>query len=142
MLRICVDLCFLIAMSRLCPCTSKLPFDRCCGPFLEGKRLPETAAQLMRSRFSAYAMAKIDYLLQTTIQEKRKEENREELLEYCQNASFISLKILETAAGGKNDTEGMVRFHASIQVNGKRTLHSERSTFLREEGRWVYADGV
>ncbi len=33
-----------------------------------------------------------------------------------------------------------MRFHASLMVNGKRTLHSETSQFHRENGAWVYAE--
>ena len=53
-------------MSRPCPCTSKKPYDRCCGPYHSGGKVPETAEQLMRSRFSAYALGKADYLRTTT----------------------------------------------------------------------------
>ncbi len=127
-------------MSRPCPCQSKKTYDRCCEPFHVGKAVPETCEKLMRSRFSAYALAKVDYLLATTAQAKREGENREELLDYCLSVKCVSLKVLE-AKGGAGDAEGVVRFHASLSVNGKRHLHSERSTFIREEGRWVYLDG-
>ena len=128
-------------MSRLCPCTSKLPFEKCCQPFIDGKKLPETAAKLMRSRFTAYALGKVDYLIQTTVAAKRGEIDREELKAYCATVSCVSLKILATEAGGAGDDTGVVRFHASLQHDGKRTLHSERSTFLKEEGAWRYEDG-
>jgi len=128
-------------MSRPCPCTSKLPYDKCCQPFIEGKRLPETAAKLMRSRFTAYALAKVDYLIQTTVEAKRGEIDREELKSYCATVSCISLKIVATEAGGPGDEIGVVKFHASLQHGGKRSLHIERSTFLREDGAWRYEDG-
>lgn len=128
-------------MSRPCPCTSKLTYDKCCQPFIEGKRLPETAAKLMRSRFTAYALGKVDYLIETTVAAKRAEIDREELKAYCATVACVSLKILATEAGGPGDDTGMVKFHASLQHDGKRTLHAERSTFLREEGAWRYEDG-
>ena len=127
-------------MSRPCPCQSKKTFDKCCEPFIEGKKLPETCEQLMRSRFSAYALAKVDYLLATTAEAKRNEENRQELLDYCHSVRCVNLKVLK-AQGGAGDEQGLVHFHASLQVNGKRHLHSEKSTFAREGGRWVYVDG-
>lgn len=129
-------------MSRLCPCTSKKPYDRCCGPFHAGAAAPETAEQLMRSRFSAYAMAKVDYLIATRPEAKRAEENREELAEYCKSVSCVSLKIVSKDKGGKADDTGVVTFHASIQTQGRRSLHIETSTFERENGKWVYVDGV
>lgn len=129
-------------MSRPCPCTSKQSYDRCCGPYHAGSRLPETAEQLMRSRFSAYALGKADYLIATRPEAKRPEENREELAAYCKSVQAVSLKIVGKEKGGKNDDTGLVTFHASLQSNGRRTLHIETSTFARENGRWVYVDGV
>lgn len=129
-------------MSRPCPCTSKKPYDRCCGPFHSGAVAPETAELLMRSRFSAYALGKADYLIATRPEAKRADENREELATYCKSVSCVSLKIVGREQGGKNDDTGIVTFHASLQSNGRRTLHIETSTFARENGKWVYVDGV
>jgi SEC-C motif domain protein len=129
-------------MSRPCPCTSKKPYDRCCGPFLAGTALPDTAEQLMRSRFSAYALGKVDYLIATRPEARRAEENREELAQYCKSVSCVGLKIVGKEKGGLADDTGLVTFHASIQANGRRSLHIETSTFARENGRWVYVDGV
>jgi len=128
-------------MSRPCPCTSKLTYDKCCEPFLTGKALPESAEKLMRSRFTAYAMKRADYLIETTAPEKRAELDQEDLGRYCRAVTCISLKILSRQAGGPKDETGVVIFHASLQINGKRMLHRERSTFRREEGRWFYVDG-
>ncbi|MDP1832710.1 MAG: YchJ family metal-binding protein [Geothrix sp.] len=129
-------------MSRPCPCTSKKPYDRCCGPFHAGAALPETAELLMRSRFSAYALGKADYLIATRPEARRAEENREELANYCKSVQAVGLKIVGKEKGGKDDDTGLVTFHASLQANGRRTLHIETSTFVREHGRWVYVDGV
>jgi SEC-C motif-containing protein len=128
-------------MSRLCPCTSKATLDRCCGPYLSGARLPESAELLMRSRFSAYALGKVDYLIQTTSLAGRDALDREELKTYCRNIRCVGLKILAREAGGPGDETGTVKFHASLQVNGKRHLHVELSRFVREEGCWRYVDG-
>lgn len=129
-------------MSRPCPCTSKKPYDRCCGPFHAGAAAPDTAEQLMRSRFSAYALGKLDYLINTRPEAKRPEENRQELAEYCKAVSCVGLRIVGKEKGSKDDDTGIVTFHASIQTNGRRSLHIETSSFVRENGKWVYVDGV
>ena len=129
-------------MSRPCPCTSKKPYDRCCGPFIAGTALPDTAEQLMRSRFSAYALGKVEYLIQTRPEAKRAEEDREELKVYCKSVSCVGLKIVAKEKGAKGDETGVVTFHASLQANGHRSLHIETSNFERENGRWVYVDGI
>lgn len=128
-------------MSRPCPCGLKATYDRCCGLYVEGKSQPATAELLMRSRFTAYALAKADYLIATTAAEKRGELDREELKGYCKTVRCVSLKVVSKEQGGPGDETGIVTFHASLQVNGKRHLHIEKSQFVREEGRWMYVDG-
>lgn len=128
-------------MSRLCPCTSKLTFSACCEPYLTGRKVPETPEKLMRSRFSAYATRKVDYLLATTAEAERSKLDPQELAGYCKAVSCISLKVIKAEGGGPGDAEGTVLFHASLQINGKRMLHRELSRFARENGCWVYVDG-
>ena len=128
-------------MSRPCPCASKLTFDRCCEPYLDGKKIPDTAEKLMRSRFSAYALGRADSLAATTAAAEREKLDVEELARYCRAVRCISMKVLGTKAGGPGDETGEVVFHAKLLINGKRMLHWERSRFVREEGRWAYLDG-
>ncbi len=128
-------------MSRPCPCFSKATLDRCCGPFLSGKAFPDSATKLMRSRFSAYALGKVDYLIDTTAEAERAGLDRAELEAYCRSIRCVGLKIISAEQGGPQDDAGTVKFHASLQVNGKRHLHVELSRFVREEGRWRYVDG-
>lgn len=128
-------------MSRPCPCTSGKLYDRCCGPFIAGTATPATAEQLMRSRFSAYALGKVDYLIATRCAARRPDENREELVQYCKAVRCVGLKIAAKQKGGPEDSEGVVTFHASLQAQGRRSLHIETSTFAREDGKWVYVDG-
>lgn len=128
-------------MSRPCPCSSKLTYDKCCEPYLLGKKCPDTPEKLMRSRFTAYAMKRADYLIATTAEQERKALDQDELLHYCRSVTCITLKILKTEGGGAQEEKGTVLFHASLQINGKRMLHRELSRFVRENGRWVYVDG-
>ena len=48
-----------------CPCGSGKTYDECCEPFIRGKAFPETAEQLMRSRYSAYTLQEIPYITDT-----------------------------------------------------------------------------
>lgn len=128
-------------MSRLCPCSSKQTYDKCCEPYLLGKKYPDTPEKLMRSRFTAYAMYRADYLMATTAEKEREALDPAELSRYCRSVKCIALKILKTDGGGAQEERGTVLFHASLQVNGKRVLHRELSQFVRENGRWVYVDG-
>ncbi len=128
-------------MSRPCPCQSKKTYDACCRPYHDGKKAAESAAQLMRTRYAAYALAKVDYLMRTTEASERAKLDPQELAGYCRSVKCVSLKVVSSEAGGPEDSEGLVTFHASLQVNGKRHLHIEKSRFVREGGQWVYVDG-
>lgn len=55
-----------VADATACPCCSGRKLDACCGPFVGGSSLPETAEQLMRSRFAAYVLKKAEYIVETT----------------------------------------------------------------------------
>jgi SEC-C motif-containing protein len=95
----------------------------------------------MRSRFAAYSEARVDYIVQTTVEGKRQEINVEELKQQCKNFRYLGLKILKTELGGKSDETGTVLFHASLQIGKSRRLHRELSSFVKDGGRWVYVDG-
>lgn len=48
-----------------CPCKSGKRYADCCEPFITRINLPETPEQLMRSRYTAYSQANIDYIMGT-----------------------------------------------------------------------------
>jgi len=52
--------------TQLCVCDSGKPFDQCCQPFLTKSDYARTPKQLMRSRYSAFALGGHgEYLLDT-----------------------------------------------------------------------------
>ncbi|MBP0049092.1 YchJ family protein [Marinobacterium sp. AK62] len=128
-------------METRCPCGSGKPFAFCCQPALTGRKPAPTAEALMRSRYSAFALGAIDYLIETTASRKRSPGDAELLAEQTQVTTWTGLEIVSTEQGGTNDTTGMVEFKASFDSpEGSAILH-ERSNFERENGLWVYTDG-
>jgi SEC-C motif domain protein len=118
-----------------CPCGSGRPFSECCGPLLAGEPAP-TAEALMRSRFTAYARRDAAYLRHSWHPSTRPAE-----LDFESDLHWRRLQIVDTAAGGPDDAEGVVQFRASYRSNAGAGLLEERSRFVRHEGRWVYLDG-
>ena len=47
-----------------CPCGGE-DLETCCGRFIHGAEQPQTPEQLMRSRYTAYALAEETYLRAT-----------------------------------------------------------------------------
>jgi SEC-C motif domain protein len=130
----------LIMSQELCPCGNKKAAKYCCQMYLSGKKQPETAEKLMRSRYTAFCQGKVDYLIATLHPDKRKSGDRAELINSIQNTQWLGLTIINTNQGKKNETIGYVEFEAIYQVTEPRQLH-ERSQFVKIEGQWFYVTG-
>jgi SEC-C motif-containing protein len=90
----------------------------------------------MRSRFSAFALGLAPYLLTSW-----HPSTRPAALEPDADTEWRRLRLVDVAAGGAGDAEGVVEFRASYRSpEGGGVLH-ERSRFVRFDGRWVYLDG-
>ncbi|NOX99103.1 MAG: SecC motif-containing protein [Verrucomicrobia bacterium] len=125
----------------LCPCKSRLSYAECCLPFHHGKTKPETAEQLMRSRYSAYFFRKVDYLVETTHPRTRQGDLGEELEKTIDQVNWKFLTILSSSKGGKDDKTGKVEFVADYYVEGEAFELHENSRFRRHKGAWKYLDG-
>src|SRR4051794_7920111 len=96
-----------------CPCCSGLDYNVCCKTYHEGQPAP-TPLALMRSRYSGYALRKIDYIIKTTapaLQETQRPFTRwkQEIAQFSDQMSFDGLDILEFEEG---ESVGFVTFKA------------------------------
>ena len=120
-----------------CPCDSGLPLPECCGRLHDGTATAATAEQLMRSRYSAFVLGRLEYLRETW-----HPTTRPAALDLGRDVRWAGLDILATSGGSPLEAEGTVEFRASYVVAGRPGAQHERSRFLRESGRWLYLDGV
>ena len=119
-----------------CPCCSQKSYDNCCKPFHTKEKFPATAEELMRSRFSAFAIPNGEYLMETTLPSKRKLHNSKDLQEWGEQNSWTKLEIVKTS--GKN----LVEFKAHYNdENGIPQTHHEISLFEKLNNRWYYVSG-
>lgn len=86
----------------------------------------------MRSRYSAYVLGRIDYLLATWHLSTAPGD-----LE-LQAAKWLGLEVRHAASSGD---AGVVEFVARCRVDGRGQRIHETSRFVRENGRWYYIDG-
>jgi len=118
-----------------CPCQSGQMYVACCGPWhaglLEGVHAP-TPEALMRSRYSAYVLGLIDYLLATWHPSTVPGE-----LE-LPPVKWLGLEVLHSEQSGD---AGVVEFVARCRDAGRAQRLHETSRFVREQGRWYYIDG-
>jgi SEC-C motif-containing protein len=96
-----------------------------------------TAEQLMRSRYSAFAVGDADHLLATW-----HPSTRPRRLRLDPAVRWTGLEVLATTGGSLLAAEGTVEFRAHHLVDGVAGAQHERSRFRREDGRWFYLDGV
>ncbi len=124
-----------------CPCGSGNGYEGCCGAYHHGKVLPETAEQLMRSRYSAYARHLVDYLVETTHPDRRNPRLAEEIAAWAGQVEFTRLEIRRCQQGGPRHKLGKVEFTAHYRQGGEARQLRELSRFKRYRKRWMYLDG-
>ena len=124
-----------------CACGTSKEFAACCQPYIEGRSKPLTAEALMRSRYTAFTIADVDYIESTTEDSKRGEFDHAGTLEWAKNSDWKGLEVVKTEAGGEKDTEGKVEFIAKYSYDGKDQNHHERAEFRKREGKWYFVDG-
>ena len=123
-----------------CPCGTGADFDSCCGPRLSGVMPAPTAEALMRSRYTAFSRANVEYLRATQLAPTRAL-TWEETERWAKSVCWLSLQIVSKEAGSEADQQGVVEFIASyLDGDGVHALR-ERSTFTRPGGQWRYDSG-
>ncbi|MGD1903186.1 MAG: YchJ family protein [Geitlerinemataceae cyanobacterium] len=124
-----------------CPCGTGRTLGQCCGQYHDGKLPAPTAETLMRSRYSAYCLKNIDYLVNTEHPDSRQPNARQSIAATARSATWVGLKVLGTKAGGGGDDTGVVEFMAVYRSGAEVAQLHERSRFRKEAGRWFYVDG-
>lgn len=118
----------------------------------------------MRSRYTAYCKNLVCYVVDSTHPDnpmaigtaapegapsRNASTLEEDVRATCEKINWEKLKILSTEDGPGPD-EAFVTFQAFFKVRGQKGSRpqgwhtqsfTERSRFLREDGRWLYVDG-
>lgn len=135
-----------------CFCGSNREFNDCCQGVL-ATQSATTPEQLMRSRFSAYCLKDIDYLVATWHPSQRGNNSHADIAAFANSAHFIKLQVTQCSEQAPTlfkpapeviavaDKVGFVEFIACfIQDEKLQQLH-EISRFVQQQGRWYYLDG-
>jgi len=119
-----------MSSSQRCPCTSGQPLEACCGRVLADHAAAATAEQLMRSRFTAFALGDVAHLLRTWHRTTRPRR-----LELDDSRRWTRLDVERTEPA-------LVEFTAYYRGPDGPGRQHETSRFRREDGLWFYLDGV
>lgn len=125
-----------------CPCTSGEDYSACCEPIVTQQQPAKTAEALMRSRYTAYALGKMDWIFESQSPEGRKFLDQKATEEWSKRADWKGMEVLEVQQGGENDDEGLVDFKAHYELGGEDIEHHEIASFRKEDGVWYFVDGV
>jgi len=121
-----------------CPC-GQGDYQHCCQPLHVGQAHAETASQLMRSRYSAFALQQIDYIVQTTALGQQASLDVGAIADWSKSNQWLKLEVL-------NSNEKLDKNHAQVEFkahyhDGKQTqIHHEISHFVQHQARWYFLD--
>lgn len=120
-----------------CPCGRPAAYAACCGRWHDGTaRLGAPDAEsLMRSRYAAYVLGLVPYLLDTW-----HPSTRPAVLELDAATKWLGLEV--RARAQPDEAHATVEFVARCRTHGRATRLHETSRFVREAGRWLYVDGT
>ncbi len=134
-----------ISGNMRCPCGTGTKYKRCCGVFHRARRVAPTPAQVMRSRYAAFATGQVDYLILTTHPENpgywsNLEGWRTALRTYCSQTRFEGLTVLKEELDPLGQ-KAWVTFRVVLFQGKEDGSFEERSLFERDGKDWKYVRG-
>lgn len=125
-----------MGLDIMCYCCSGKAYSDCCEPFITLKENPNTAEQLMRSRYTAYALANAIYIVNTTHPKTRHSHNKKAILQWAKENTWQKLEVISSE-------ESRVVFKAYFKDSeGLECVHYEDSLFELLGGKWYYVSGT
>ena len=125
-------------LDSICPCQSSKSYKDCCERFHTHAQFPETAEQLMRSRYAAYVLKNVPYIVDTTVPSQQALLNVQAIQAWAENTQWLGLQILKTETLSK--FQSAVEFNAVFQGEEGEQTHHERSIFVKIDDRWYFVD--
>lgn len=126
---------------KSCLCGKAKPFAQCCERFLSGRADAKTPEQLMRSRFSAYALGGYgEYLISTWLPTAAHGLSAQEL-----SKPMVNWQRLDVLSSSQRGDHGVVEFKAWFCISpdsDELDVMHETSTFIRIDSRWFYVGAV
>ena len=125
-------------MSIPCPCQSQLSYTECCQALHYGMSALDALA-LMRSRYVAYVMHNIAYIVTTTVPAQQILLNTAALQTWAKQTQWHGLEIVQYQPQ-MSKHHAQVEFKAHFIADGVKHIHHECSTFVKINGQWYFID--
>lgn len=123
----------------LCPCGSGVCYQKCCAPYLEGKKVvTDTPVNVLRTRFTAYAKANGEYILSSWHRDYRPKQKAKYLSLEAKSCKFTKLEIIKTNI---NNDIAEIEYIARFRQGTNFGYMHELANFKMVNGQWFYTDG-
>ncbi|MCW9699063.1 MULTISPECIES: YchJ family protein [unclassified Avibacterium] len=125
--------------TALCPCQSGNTYQDCCQPLHQQRKMAQNAEQLMRSRYAAFVLQQIDYIVETTVPSQQNLLDYQALKQWAAQTQWLGLEII------KHEPE-LDKKHSAVEFNAQfaspegKQIHHEKSLFVKVDERWYFAD--
>ncbi|WDF70588.1 YchJ family metal-binding protein [Sphingobacterium oryzagri] len=118
-----------------CPCGSGKPYYACCKLVHQALAAAQTPEQLMRARYAAFSLGLIDFLYDSFHPDTRRFQRKVDIQRWAHENKWMQLEVREASAQ-------TVTFKAHfLDAQLQPTVHHEKSTFKKFQGKWYYYDG-
>lgn len=126
-------------MSNLsCPCGSA-QYSQCCQPLHSGQKKAQTAEQLMKSRYSAFAKQEIAYIVATTALGQQQALDVQAIAAWSKSNQWLKLEVVQ-AKEKLDKNHAQVEFKAHFHDCQQTQIHHEVSHFVYHVGQWYFLD--
>ncbi|HLD64662.1 MAG TPA: YchJ family protein [Pseudomonas sp.] len=122
-----------------CPCGSGEALATCCDRYHAGSPAPSAEA-LMRSRYSAYALGLVDYLISTTLPAQQAELERDAIAAWSAQSTWLGLEVERVEPWAGQPEHAHVSFTVRWHDGVSEQVHRERSAFVKPGERWYFID--
>ncbi|MNG01710.1 hypothetical protein D3C84_847030 [compost metagenome] len=94
----------------------------------------------MRSRYSAYVLGLVDYLVETTLPAQRGGLDLGSIRAWSLSSTWLGLEVEGHDVLGGQPEHAFVTFTARWHDQGGEHSHREKSAFVQADGRWYFLD--
>ncbi|SEL83356.1 SEC-C motif-containing protein [Pseudomonas agarici] len=94
----------------------------------------------MRSRYSAYVLGLVDYLVTTTLPSQQHDLDRQSIADWSAQSTWLGLQVESAEVFGGHPEHAFVTFTVRWHDHGGEHSHRERSSFVQNGGRWYFID--
>lgn len=123
-----------------CPCCSGLEYVKCCEPFIKGIKIPVTASELLRARYTAHVVCEVPYIISTVHPDHAEQHDENVIRKWASESQWDGLEIIKTEKGEAADDVGFVEFIARYREKQKKHEHHEIAKFTKKDGKWYFYD--